>query len=72
MRDLRSSFWMWVKAILFLFIGIGSATLILLEGPKWKVLLLLCLTIWSFCRLYYSAFPGVFAAIRYLWMRRRL
>jgi hypothetical protein len=80
MRDLSSHRWMWVKAALFLIIGILSSTLILAELPEWRVLILLVLAIWSFCRAYYFAFyviehyidpsfhfSGLFAALRHLW-----
>jgi hypothetical protein len=56
MRDLQSHRWMWVKAALFLAIGITSSALILAELPDLRVLALLLLAIWSFCRAYYFAF----------------
>ncbi|AKF85297.1 hypothetical protein [Myxococcus fulvus] len=56
MRDLRSHRWMWVKAILFVVIGFVSSALLLMELPEWRVLLLLLLAIWAFCRAYYFAF----------------
>jgi hypothetical protein len=84
MRDLRSSRWMWVKAALFLLIGIASSTLILAELPEWRVLALLVLAIWSFCRAYYFAFyvieryidptfrfSGLISMLRYLWNKRQ-
>jgi hypothetical protein len=83
MRDLQSHRWMWVKAFLFLIIGITSSALILVELPDLRVLALLLLAIWSFCRAYYFAFyviehyidpafrfSGLFAAFRYLWKQR--
>jgi hypothetical protein len=56
MRDLQSVWAMWAKAVLFLIIGVTSASLILAQLPDWRILALLCLTIWSFCRAYYFAF----------------
>jgi len=56
MKDLTSSAWMWVKALLLLLIGTVSATLILFEAPSFRIGLLLCLTIWGFRRAYYFAF----------------
>ncbi|MCK8500225.1 hypothetical protein [Myxococcus fulvus] len=56
MRDLQSHRWMWVKAILFVVIGCVSSALLLMELPEWRVLLLLLLAIWAFCRAYYFAF----------------
>ena len=83
MRDLSSHRWMWVKAALFLIIGIASSALILAELPEWRVLLLLLLAIWSFCRAYYFAFyvveryidpsyrfSGLISALRFLWKKR--
>lgn len=56
MRDLSDPFWIKAKAILFLLLGITSAVLLVLERPTLTVALLLALTVWSFCRLYYFAF----------------
>jgi hypothetical protein len=56
MRDLQSHRWMWVKAALFLVIGVASCALILSFAPDWRVALLLLLAIWAFCRAYYFAF----------------
>jgi hypothetical protein len=83
MRDLQSHQWMWVKAALFLIIGILSSALILAEVPELRVLVLLVLAIWSFCRAYYFAFhviehyidpsfrfSGLFSVLRYLWRKR--
>ena len=71
---------MWVKAALFLIIGILSSVLILVEMPDLRVAVLLVLAIWSFCRAYYFAFyviehytdpsfrfSGLISALRYLW-----
>jgi hypothetical protein len=70
---------MWVKAVLFLIIGLVSSALILVELPELRILILLLLAIWSFCRAYYFAFyvieyyidpsfhfSGLFAAFRHL------
>ncbi len=56
MKNLTNSIWIKTKGILFLFLGLMSATLLLFERPTGKVALLLVLTIWSFCRFYYFAF----------------
>ena len=56
MKDLTTAAWMWVKALLLLLIGTVSATLIFFEAPSSRMGLLLCLTIWGFCRAYYFAF----------------
>jgi len=84
MRDLQSHRWMWVKAILFLLIGIASSALILAELPEMRVLILLVLAIWSFCRAYYFAFyvveryidpsfrfSGLISMLRYLWCKKK-
>ena len=56
MRNLRSPAWMWVKALLFLAIGVAASALILVEVPEWRVAVLLGLAVWAFCRAYYFAF----------------
>ena len=56
MRDLTAPFWLKIKALLFLLLGISSAALLMSERPTLKIALLLVLTVWSFCRLYYFAF----------------
>ncbi len=56
MKDLSSPFWIKLKGILFLFIGIVAAVLVFLDNPKWQTAVLLALAIWSFCRFYYFAF----------------
>ena len=74
---------MWVKAGLFLVIGIAACGLILVEAPDWRVVILLVLAIWAFCRAYYFAFyviekyidpsfkfSGLFSVVRYLWKKR--
>ena len=74
---------MGVKAGLFLSIGVSSSALILAELPELRVLVLLLLAIWAFCRAYYFAFhvvehyidpsfrfSGLFAALLYLWRLR--
>ena len=83
MRDLKGPAAIWTKGILFLLLGIGASTLLLVETPSFKVCMLLGITVWSFCRAYYFAFyvieryvdpgfrfSGLIAFIRY-WMRRR-
>jgi len=47
---------MWIKAVLFLFIGISASVLIVLERPEWRLAVLLLVALWSFCRAYYFAF----------------
>ena len=83
MRDLQSHRWMWVKAALFVVIGVTASVLILIQLPDWRVALLLLLAIWAFCRAYYFAFyviekyidptfrfSGLFSAFRHLFGKR--
>jgi hypothetical protein len=83
MRDLVDPRWMRLKAVLFLFLGFGSAGLLLMECPSWRVALCLTIAIWSFCRFYYFAFyviehyvepgwrfSGLGSFARYMWARR--
>jgi hypothetical protein len=56
MKDLRDSRLIWLKGVLFLIIGLTSATLLWMDSPTLKTGLLLTLTIWAFCRAYYFAF----------------
>lgn len=56
MKDLSNPFWIKLKGILFLIIGVVAAVLVLLDNPKWQTAILLGLAIWSFCRFYYFAF----------------
>jgi len=84
MKDLQSAFWIKVKGILFLIIGLSAALLLWLNTPTWKTASLLALAIWSFCRFYYFAFyviekyvdsqykfSGLFDFVKYLLGRRR-
>lgn len=79
MRELVDPFWIKIKAVLFLVLGIFSAALLVSERPTWKAVLLLIVTVWSFCRLYYFAFyvigkyldpryrfSGLLSCVRYL------
>jgi hypothetical protein len=55
-RDLTNPRWMYLKAVLFLFIGLVSAAALLVESPTLRTAVLLILAIWAFCRLYYFLF----------------
>jgi len=83
MRNLVDPRWMKLKAVLFLFLGFGSAALVLVECPSWRVAVGLAIAIWSFCRFYYFAFyviehyvdpgwrfSGLLSFARYMWARR--
>jgi hypothetical protein len=56
MTDLKSPTLIKAKGLLFLLTGCLAAVLLLLEHPSLKVLILLALTVWCFCRFYYFAF----------------
>jgi hypothetical protein len=57
MRDLTSRFWIKLKGILFLIIGILSSALLIIETQfSWRVAIMLVIAIWCFCRFYYFAF----------------
>ena len=84
MRDLADPKWMYLKAALFLFIGLFSAGLLFAANPTSRTVILLALVIWSFSRAYYFAFyvieryvdpafrySGLFSALNYLLFRRK-
>ena len=56
MPDLKDPRLMYLKAWLFLIAGLGAAAGILIELPSLRVAVLLGITIWAFCRLYYFLF----------------
>jgi len=56
MKDLTDPFWIKLKGIMFLVVGLLAATLLVLEHPTLKIGVLLAITIWCFCRFYYFAF----------------
>jgi hypothetical protein len=74
---------LFVKAGLFVFGGVTSSILILLERPSLRVALLLGIAVWCFARAYYFAFyviehyvdssyrfAGLWSFVRYLVGRR--
>ena len=84
MRDIKSPTAIWIKAILFVAVGIAASVLLLIETGTLKAGLLLALTIWAFCRAYYFAFyvvekyvdpgyrfSGLISFTRYLFRRKR-
>jgi hypothetical protein len=84
MKDLTSARWIKAKGILFFVIGLFSAALLIAEHPDLKVVLLLGLAVWSFCRCYYFAFyviehyvdssyrfSGLWSFARYMLSRKR-
>ena len=84
MRDLAHPRWMFVKAALFVAIGIVAAALLIAQSPRIETAILIVLCVWSFARVYYFLFyvierfidpefrfSGVGAAVWWLWRRRR-
>jgi hypothetical protein len=56
MKDLSNPFWIKLKGLLFLFIGIAAVVLLFLHNPTIKTAVLLAVAVWSCCRFYYFAF----------------
>ena len=56
MADITSSKLIWIKGILFLLLGLLASVLLVLHSPNVTVALLLCLSVWAYCRFYYFAF----------------
>lgn len=56
MRDLTDARAMYLKAVLFVLIGLAASAILLIEHPSLRVALLLALTVWAFCRAYYFVF----------------
>ena len=54
--DLQDSRLMYLKGVLFLVLGLLAGAGVLLESPTLRTFLLLLLTVWAFCRLYYFLF----------------
>lgn len=83
MKDLTDPRWIKVKGILFLVVGLLSSALLILQAPTLKVVVLLAISVWCFCRFYYFAFyviehyvdpayrfSGLWSFTRYLLSRR--
>jgi hypothetical protein len=84
MKDLSNPFWIKLKGLLFLLIGIAAVVLLFLDSPSLKTAILLALAVWSFCRFYYFAFyviekyvdqsykfSGLISFARYLFQTRK-
>jgi hypothetical protein len=56
MGDIRSVRVLYLKAALFVMIGVLGVAGVLLECPTWRVAVLMALAVWGFCRAYYFAF----------------
>jgi hypothetical protein len=55
-RDIQSKRLLHIKGFLFLLLGLMAAGILLFESRNIRTLLLLLITIWSFCRFYYYLF----------------
>jgi hypothetical protein len=82
--DLKNPRLIYLKAGLFILLGILACAGIMIESPTLRTAILLLLAIWSFCRAYYFAFyviehyidpqfrfAGLWAFVRYLFRTRR-
>lgn len=56
MADLKNPRVIYFKGFLFLIAGLLASAGVLLEAFSWKIVLLLAIAVWSFCRAYYFAF----------------
>lgn len=56
MSDLKSKKLIYLKAALFIVIGLVSAALLIAQNPTLQTAALVALVIWSFSRAYYFAF----------------
>ncbi|MGP8201643.1 MAG: hypothetical protein ACLQU4_19305 [Limisphaerales bacterium] len=84
MKDITDPRWIKLKGILFLVVGLLASGVLLAEHPEIKVVLLLFIAVWCFCRFYYFAFyviehyvdpshrfSGLWSFARYMWSRRQ-
>jgi len=56
MTDITNPKWIWGKAILFLVLGLVASVLLVIEAASAKAAMLLAVSVWALCRLYYFAF----------------
>jgi hypothetical protein len=54
--DIKSSRLLYIKAFLFLFLGIGSAVGLIIRSPDWETIFLVAAAVWGFSRFYFFAF----------------
>ena len=82
-KDLTKPSRIIAKGFLFLFLGLLSGVLLLVEHPAIKTVVLLAIAVWSFCRFYYFAFyvleryvdpnykfSGLLSMLEYVFSRR--
>lgn len=56
MRDLTDPRAMYLKAVLFVVIGLAASAILLIEHPSFRLALLMLVAIWAFSRAYCFAF----------------
>ena len=56
MANLTNPKIIWLKAFLFLILGLIASSMLIARNPEVTSTLLLALAIWAFCRTYYFAF----------------
>jgi len=56
MKNLTDVRWIKLKGTLFLLLGLLSAGFLFYEHPTLRVVFLMVVAVWSFCRFYYFAF----------------
>jgi hypothetical protein len=56
MKELTDPRWIKAKGVLFLVAGLAASVLLVAEHPEIRVVLLLSIAVWCFCRAYYFAF----------------
>lgn len=81
--DITNPTLLYVKGLLMLLVGVLASVLLIASHPTGKVVLLLAVAVWGFCRAYYFAFyviehyidsryryAGLLAFVRYCLHRR--
>ena len=56
LEDIKSRRLLYLKGLLFFFLGVFASALILLENQNLRTAALLLIVIWAFCRFYYFLF----------------
>lgn len=84
MSDLKDPRLIFLKGGLFLVLGVMAGSCLIARTPEWETAVLLGITVWAFCRLYYFMFyviehyvdrryrfAGIGSFLRYWWTCRR-
>jgi hypothetical protein len=56
MGDIKNIRLLYAKGVLFLVLGLMASAMLVLEAPQVKIVLLLAVAVWAFCRFYYFMF----------------